>query len=71
RVSLWTCALILASSSASSTTEIGLNRGEEVILGTLIGGLFHGAAEGALRFARKDKAPPRASVQPSATPEGD
>lgn len=53
RVSMWTCALILASSAATSVTEIGFNRGQEVILGTLIGGLFHAAAEGMLLMAAK------------------
>ena len=50
RVSLWTCTLILASSAATSATTIGLYRGEEVILGTLIGGVFHAAAEAMLRM---------------------
>jgi uncharacterized membrane protein YccC len=54
RVSMWTCALILASSTAGSVSEIGLNRGQEVILGTLIGGLFHAASEVMLRFLQKD-----------------
>lgn len=48
RVSLWTCTLILASSAATSATTVGLYRGEEVILGTLIGGIFHAAAEAML-----------------------
>jgi uncharacterized membrane protein YccC len=51
RVSMWTCALIIASSAATSITETGLNRGEEVILGTLVGGLFHAAAEAMLSMA--------------------
>jgi len=53
RVSLWTCTLILVSSAATSVTAVGLYRGEEVILGTLIGGLFHAASEIMLRLFRK------------------
>lgn len=56
RVSMWTCALILASSAASSVTEIGLNRGEEVILGTLIGGAFHAVSETMLRLLKNRQA---------------
>jgi len=51
RVSLWTCTLILVSSAATSITTVGLYRGEEVILGTLIGGLFHAVSEWMLRLA--------------------
>lgn len=50
RVSLWTCTLILASSAATDVSTVGLYRGEEVILGTLIGGLFHAASEAMLRL---------------------
>lgn len=57
RVSMWTCALILASSTAASITATGFNRGEEVILGTLIGGLFHAASEGMLRLLRRNVVP--------------
>jgi uncharacterized membrane protein YccC len=53
RVSLWTCTLILASSAATSVTQVGLYRGEEVILGTLIGGSFHAMAEAMLRFRQR------------------
>jgi len=56
RVSLWTCTLILASSAALSVPTVGLYRGEEVILGTLIGGLFHAASEWMLGFAMSVKA---------------
>jgi len=56
RVSMWTCALILASPSGAPTTAIGLNRGEEVIFGTLVGGLFHAVAEGMLRLIRRRRA---------------
>jgi len=56
RVSMWTCALILASPSGAPTTTIGLNRGEEVIFGTLVGGLFHAMAEGALRLIVRRRA---------------
>ena len=55
RVSLWTCTLILASSAASSVATVGLYRGEEVILGTLIGGLFHAASEMMLHFTQKEE----------------
>jgi len=54
RVSMWTCALILASPSGAPTTTIGLNRGEEVIFGTLVGGLFHAVAEAMLRLLRRE-----------------
>lgn len=57
RVSMWTCALILASPSHVAAATIGLNRGEEVILGTLIGGLFHAMAEGLLRVITKSRQP--------------
>src|SRR5579859_297913 len=58
RVSLWTCTLILASSAATSVTTVGLYRGEEVILGTVIGGLFHAASEAILHVLKKEEEVP-------------
>ena len=58
RVSLWTCTLILASSAATEVSTVGLYRGEEVILGTLIGGLFHAVAEAMLRLLKKEEDSP-------------
>jgi len=50
RVSMWTCPLVLAAASPEPVLTLGFNRAAEVILGTLVGGLFHAAAEGLLRL---------------------
>ena len=49
RVCMWTCPIVLLTEPSVPTVMVALHRGSEVILGALIGGMFHFAAEAAVR----------------------
>lgn len=56
RVAMWTCPIVLLTAEpGQAIAVVGLYRGSEVILGALIGGACHWAAEAAL--ARWTRAP--------------
>jgi uncharacterized membrane protein YccC len=48
RVCMWTCLIVLLTEPSVPIAMVALHRGSEVILGALLGGAFHFAAEVAL-----------------------
>jgi uncharacterized membrane protein YccC len=49
RVCMWTCLIVLLTEPSVPIAMVALHRGSEVILGALLGGAFHFAAEVAVR----------------------
>jgi uncharacterized membrane protein YccC len=48
RVCMWTCPIVLLTEPSVPTVMVAFHRGGEVILGALLGGAFHFAAEAAV-----------------------
>jgi uncharacterized membrane protein YccC len=64
RVCMWTCPVVLLTEPSVPTVMVALHRGSEVILGALLGGAFHGAAEVALSALTHASGEPRSTIRP-------
>ncbi len=70
RVSMWTCAIVLLTAApAEPLYRTGLFRGTEVILGCLIGGTLHQAAEKMLGFVERWESGPGAGSRADSSAE--